>query len=94
MAVKGTPSWLGDQNARTGLTLLLEHGPGETAPSRLTTAPADVTGASSAAPPDDQEIRPQCRRPEPRTRIASVLVRRGWLRTGRSFDELGNPTTY
>ena len=27
MAVKGTPSWLGDQNARTALTLLLEHGP-------------------------------------------------------------------
>lgn len=27
MAVKGTPSWLGDENARTALTLLLEHGP-------------------------------------------------------------------
>lgn len=26
MAVEGTPSWLGDQNARTGLLLLLEYG--------------------------------------------------------------------
>jgi len=27
MAVKGTPSWLGDENARTALSLLLENGP-------------------------------------------------------------------
>lgn len=27
MAVKGTPSWLGDQNAATAMRLLLDHGP-------------------------------------------------------------------
>ncbi|OON82714.1 ROK family transcriptional regulator [Streptomyces tsukubensis] len=27
MAVRGTPSWLGDQNAATALRLLLDHGP-------------------------------------------------------------------